>query len=387
MDNLIYIFEHIDWGLGYIVTLIIFLLFALLSEIYKTNIFMYFFIAYLILFSSTRDIVNYDMENYKMWYENYQSLTPSFIEPLFITLSYIFHYFTDSPYLLFFFYSFFNILLVFIAMKNLTTYTKTSFYIFLTIPMLYLGTLIGIRQRLAEAIIFFAVSILYKDKKHSLFWFVILGILAFFSHYSAIVAVLVILLTYFTLKNRIYLKLYTMLIFLTLILNILDINRFLILNFLSLLLPYIPEKYQIYSQALSTEGKTVLPGFSIYTILLFNILSLISIYAMTRLLKNKEISENYGLIINILFVGTIYANLFGKFADVTGRIFYYFIYYYSIFIPFILYKFFRLFERVILVYFISIFLFFWLLWGVYKKIEQNEPPPMIYRNILLKNIF
>ncbi len=130
MDRIIYAFTHIDWGIGYIITILIFVILSFLEESYKNKIFTYIFLLYLITFSSTRDIVNFDMENYKQMYENYKLLTSSEIEPGIIFSSWIFNHLTSSPYLLFSTYSLLNILFVYFAIRNFTPYVKTSFFIF-----------------------------------------------------------------------------------------------------------------------------------------------------------------------------------------------------------------------------------------------------------------
>ncbi|PMP91366.1 MAG: hypothetical protein C0170_04990 [Hydrogenobaculum sp.] len=385
MDNLSYIFAHIDWSLGYIVTIFLFFATAILSEVYKSNKFMYFFLGYLILFSSTRAIVNFDMEIYKNMYENYKTLSTSEIEPSFIFLSYFFHYFTKSPYLLFSFYAFATTLVVVLGIKNFTPYVKTSLYLFLTIPMLYLFSLATIRQLLAEATIFFAVSLLYKKEK--IFWFIVFGILAFLFHYSAITMIIIVPFTYFLLGNKINLRLSISLTVLSLVMRFLSVDKLLMFQLLNLLLPYLPPKYAIYAQLLLTS-KLSLKGFSIYTTVLFNLFSIPIIYFSYKLIRKKMLPEGYGFVVNLIFVGTIYMNLFGRFADITARIFYYFIFYYIVLIPPILY---RLFKNkvgsILIVYILSLFLIVWLFSGIYKRPLPHIPPPLIYKNIIIKDMF
>jgi hypothetical protein len=385
MDKLVYIFTHIDLSLGYIITISLFLATAILSEIYKSNKFIYLFLGYLILFSSTRAIVNFDMETYKNMYENYKTLSVSEIEPSFIFLSYVFHYFTKSPYLLFSFYAFATTLFVVLGIKNFTPYIKTSLYLFLIIPMLYLASLIGIRQSLAEATIFFAVSLLYKKDK--IFWFIVFGILAFLFHYSAIAMIIIVPFTYFLLGHKVNLRLSISLIVLSFMMRFLSVDRLLMDQLLSLLLPFLPPKYTLYAQLLLTEGKTSLEGFSIYTTILFNLFSIPIVYFSYKLIRKKMLPEGYGFIVNLIFVGTIYMNLFGRFSDITARIFYYFIFYYIILIPPILYRLFKnKMERILIVYILSLFLIVWLFSGIYKRLLPHATPPLIYKNIIIKDM-
>jgi len=385
IDRLIYAIEHIDWGLGYIITILIFLILSFFSEAYKNNKFIYIFLLYLIAFSSTRGIVNFDMENYKEMYENYKILSISEVEPGFIFLSWMFNHFTSSPYLLFSAYSLLNILFVYLAIKNFTHYIKTSFFLFLTIPMLYLSSLIGIRQSLAEAIMFFAVSLFFRKKELPFLFF---GTLSILFHYSAVVVFIIICLIYFFLKDEVKLKFLFSIITISLVMHFWNISGFLLEILLKFLYPLFPGKYTIYAQLLLTEGKTALRGFSIYTTLLFDILTVFVLYYCYTLIRMRCLHKNYGLIINLLVIGAVYMNLFGKFSDVTARIFYYFIFYYIVLIPFIIYKIPKTqIKKALIIYSISLFLFIWLLSGVYKQLSPNEPPPLIYKNILLKDIY
>jgi transmembrane protein EpsG len=382
MDRVIYAFTHIDWGIGYIITILIFLILSCLEEFYKSKIFTYIFLLYLIIFSSTRDIVNPDMENYKQMYENYKLLSLSEIEPGFIFLSWIFNHFTSSPYLLFSTYSLLNILFVYFAIRNLTPYVKTSFFLFLTTPMLYLHTLIGIRQSLAEAILFFAISLLLKRE---FFLFLFFGLLSVLFHYSALVVLIITIVIYIFMRNRINIKFLYSILIISLTIHFSSFDMPLLRTTLSISYPLLPEKYRLYANLLLTEGHTALKGFSILTILIFNILTVFAVYYSYILLRKNQINENYIIILNLLVLSTVYVNLFGKFSDVTARIFYYFIFHYTILLPYIIYKIHKnQIERILVIYVLSVFMIIWFFSGVYKQIAPDEPPPLIYKNILLK---
>jgi CDP-diglyceride synthetase len=154
---------------------------------------------------------------------------------------------------------------------------------------------------------------------------------------------------------------------------------------LSISYPLLPEKYRLYANLLLTEGHTALKGFSILTTLIFNILTVFVVYYSYILLRKNQINKNYIIILNLLVLGTVYINLFGKFSDVTARIFYYFIFYYTILLPYIIYKIHKnQIERILVIYVLSVFMIIWFFSGVYKQIAPDEPPPLIYKNILLK---
>jgi transmembrane protein EpsG len=323
------------------------------------------------------------MENYKQMYENYDLLSLSEIEPGFIFLSWIFNHLTLSPYLLFFTYSLLNILFVYFAIRNFTPYVKTSFFLFLTIPMLYLLTLIGIRQSLAEAILFFAISLLFKRK---FFLFLFFGVLSDLFHYSALVVLIITIFVYIFMRNNINIKFLYAILIISLIIHFLSLDMPLLGITLSISYSLLPEKYTLYANLLLTEGHTDLKGFSIWTTLLFNILTIFTVYYSYTLFRKKYLNENYIIILNLLVIGTVYMNLFGRFSDVTARIFYYFIFYYIILLPYIIYKIYKnQTERILIIYALSLLMIIWLFSGVYKQITPGGPPPLIYKNILLKN--
>mgnify|MGYP006910580640 FL=1 len=84
----------------------------------------------------------------------------------------------------------------------------------------------------------------------------------------------------------------------------------------------------------------LLKGFSTLSILIFNILLLTVLFVVNypyifKYKKHKFIDNftKYNFIINLLIIGTFINNLFSSFADVTARIYSYFIFIYIILIP------------------------------------------------------
>jgi len=201
-------------------------------------------------------------------------------------------------------------------------------------PMLYLLTLIGIRQSLAEAIMFFATSLLFKRKFLLFLFFAVLYILF---HYSALVVLIVVLFVYIFMRSNVNIKFLCATLIISLIINFLSLDMRLLRITLSISYSLLPEKYTLYANLLLVEGQTALKGFSVWTTLLFNILTIFVIYYGYILFRKKYLNENYVVILNLLVIGTVYMNLFGKFSDVTARIFYYFIFYYTILLPYIIY--------------------------------------------------
>lgn len=186
-------------------------------------------------------------------------------------------------------------------------------------------------------------------------------------------------------KNRINIKFLFSILIISLIIHFFNLDILFLKIMLNIAYPLLSEKYTMYANLLLTEGHTALKGFSIWTTLLFNILTIFTLYYSYILLRNKHLNKNYVIVINLLVIGTVYMNLFGRFSDVTARIFYYFIFYYVILLPYYFYKIYKNQKgKIFIVYAISLFMVIWLFSGVYKEIIPDEPPPLVYENILFK---
>lgn len=389
MPSLTYIFQNIDMSVGYIMILLVYISFALLSKLYKNKKFLLISLLIIILISGTRSIVNDDLRNYKMMYENYTSLRLSQIEPGFIFLSYALNQVTSNVHLLFFVYSALEIFFVYLAIKNFTSRVEFSFFLYLTIPSLFLASLIGIRQSLAMAISFYALSLLHKN--HRLKYF-IFSIIAICFHYTAFLFFLISIFTFLIFKKRINFLPVLILIVITLFIYFTDID-FLILKFiLTNINQFLPLKYQGYIYPLLTNTSP-LKGFSTLSILIFNILLLTVLFVVNypyifKYKKHKFIDNftKYNFIINLLIIGTFINNLFGSFADVTARIYYYFIFIYIILIPELFCKI-KKEDRILVAYVLSAIMIIWFFSGVYDQLPNSNIPPLIYKNYFLNGDF
>lgn len=388
MEKFIFAIEHLEWAVGYILILAIYIASAIFSHLYKNNkIFLYLGLFLIICIAGTRSIVNQDMTNYKMAYENYQSLNIEMIEPGFILLCWLGNVFTPNGHLLFFMYSVLQIFICYLAIKNFTPYIKTSFFLFLLIPSLFLSSLIGIRQALAETIFFYATSFLVNKNITKFYIFSIISILF---HYSALPVFLISLIVFYGLKRQIDFSVVLILIFFTSIVHIFNFDTILLNQMLQFISPMMPTKYQLYISNI-LNGTSALQGWSLYSLLLFNIMLLLILFLVnykyifnpTQRVPTDRSINKYTFVINLLIIGTIINNLFGSYADVTARMYYYFIFYYTILIPIIIKEYTNKHERLILMYFFSVFLFIWFFSGIYKRIPGSETPPLIYKNYFI----
>ncbi len=385
MASLTYIFQNIDLSVGYIIILLFYISFALLSKLYKNKKFLLLCLLIIILIAGTRSIVNDDLKNYRIMYENYTSLNLSQIEPGFIFLSYILNQITSNVHLLFFVYSVLEIFFIYFTIKNFTSHIEFSFFLYLIIPFLFLASLIGIRQGLAMVISFYALSLLYNN--HKLKYFIFSAIAICF-HYTAILFFFISIFTFLIFKKRINFLLALILIAVTLLIHFTGID-FLILKFiLSNIGQFVPLKYQHYINPLLTNTLP-LKGFSTLSILFLNILLLTVLFVINYpyifKYKKHNFTDNftkYNLVINLLIIGTLINNLFGSFADITARIYYYFIFIYTILIPEMFCKI-KKEDRILIAYVFLLVMVVWFFSGVYNQFSNSNIPPLIYKNYFI----
>ncbi|MGC8677903.1 MAG: EpsG family protein [Hydrogenobaculum sp.] len=382
MNSAIDILWHINWGIGYIITFVIFFVVSFISEYYKTNKFIYLFLAYLILFSSTRVATAPDTRVYEHLYRHYKGLSPTTLEPGFIFISWLLNHITPNPYALLFCYSFLTITFVYLAIRKFTPYVKTSLFIYLTIPIQFSSSLVFIRENLAEAIMFYALSFIPEGKiKKFLFW----GILSIMFHYSALIIFSVSIIVYIFFKDKFNIKLAFLSIIFTFFIHMFRIDIMLIKLTFEAIYPFLLPKYQQTYALPFLENKLKFKGFSTLGIIVLDLLSILTIYYPYKLIKKNIIPKKYIFILNLIVIGTIILNLFGM-ESASARLYYYFTYLITILISFILYNASKdKMKNLVLIYSLSVFLVLWFLKGVYSRAPGTKPSSR-YENIILKNM-
>jgi hypothetical protein len=164
-----------------------------------------YFVALLILFSSTRGGFGPDFSNYYKWYIT--SFNDKNLEIGYVGLMNLFAYLGLSFFHLQFFISVITITLVFLAFKKYKINNKYAGFFFVITPYFYLYSFIIIRQYLAMAIVFFAFNYLLSKENMKYIFAIFLGSLI---HYSCLlVGILIWFLMYFSPKiSRMHLLLF-----------------------------------------------------------------------------------------------------------------------------------------------------------------------------------
>lgn len=289
------------------------ILLLLIDNFIKKDFFILIAVLTIILVSGTRFETGYDFYNYHVFYTHH--LADS-LEPLFKLSVQILNLFSEDSQLMFFIYSFATILLIYFAITKMTKYKKTSLFIFLLIPGLYLNTFSIIRQGIAEAFFLLAVYYFVYENKNLKFWFFSLIAIGF--HYSAALPVLLI---YF------FRKILSIKYSITIYLILLSFSIFLYkINIAPILISLAPEKFDVYVEFIQNT--------SLIKILVYNLFIVVLIIFQKQYIKAKSDL----ILLNFLFIGVLILNVFADFIPVT-RLSYYFFIFQIILVPKFIYSF------------------------------------------------
>ncbi len=291
------------------------IIFLLSIDYFFKNIKFFFYIALslVIVISGTRYATGYDFYNYHFFYITYEN---NINEPLFNLSLYVLNIFSSDSQLMFFLYSFFTIIFVYIAIKKYTKYVKTSFLIYLLIPGLYLNTFSIVRQGIAESILFLAFFYFIYKKNYKSFF--VLSCIAFLFHYPVIIAVSIIIIFYPLFKKQFSTTAYMIMIIISILLYK--------INIATILLGLAVGKYAAYLDMIYSVSitKLIISNCFVIGLILFK----------KRFVRSTE--DNF--LLNIVFIGTIMINIFADFTPVT-RLSYYFLIFQIILVPKLIYSF------------------------------------------------
>lgn len=295
----------------YYISIFVMLMISYINKRFKFLLFMV--ISLTIFISGFRHNVGYDYGMYRNYFLGLDNREG--IEPLFQFLIYIFQQFFSEPQILFFFYSFFTIIILWYAIKKFTIYIRTSFLIYLLIPGLYINTFSIIRQGLSESIMFLATYYYINNRNY---YFIFLSLIAGLFHYAAFfVAFILLILKYFLFRN------YKTWVYISFIIISLVLYQ---LNFAQLLLSFLVERY---SQYLELDDKVPL-----LKVFIVNFFVLFIVYMKDRIIKNGQDL----VMLNLFVVGNIIINLFADFLPI-ARLSYYFIIFQILIVPNLIYSF------------------------------------------------
>jgi len=375
-------------GLSWYLSVIgIYLSLSLLSYLYKSRIFWFIGLFYIFFFACFKDIISPDFVRYAYTYENIENfnmLVFEVFEPVFFLLSKL----APNYYFLFFYYEFLTLLLILLGIKNLAKHIEFSFFIYLCIPGLFLNTFVEMRQSLAVAVFFYAVSLFLMNKKLLAYIFFIFSCI---THYSAVFAVLTFFLYNFFYK-KLKIKAFILIIvlfFILFVFTILNIDYY-YLKFISLIISLIPffSKYSGYIEA-AISGNMESLSYQTIKNLFFAVWFFILWYFFKKTsIKNHSVTYyNIWFLMGFYLLGVIILILTGKYSDIS-RIAYYFLVFLIILIP-------EVFSNIkieksikFLIYYITLITFLLLfIKGVfYYSIEANTYIFLNYKNILIEAI-
>jgi hypothetical protein len=145
----------------------------------------------MILIGGFRDRIGGDYDSYVCWYN--KGTRDHNLEFGFVAIMNLFRLLKLNTSYLFFFFSFFTYLCVYLGIKKHTIYTNIALLFYILIPSLYLTSFTLIRQSFSIAISFYAFHYLLERKYLYYFIFMFIGISI---HYSCIIPLLVFLLVF-----------------------------------------------------------------------------------------------------------------------------------------------------------------------------------------------
>lgn len=253
-----------------------------------------------IFIAGFRDRIGNDYDSYVSWYL-YKTRDYDF-EFGFVAIMNVFRILHLSPHFLFFFFSFFTCLFLFLGIKKYTENQSFAFMIFLLLPELFLTSFHLVRQSFSVAISFYAFYYLVK-KKYIIY--LVLMLVAVSIHYSALMPFLVFLFVFkyadkFNERNIIVMLIVSFLIS--------KINTVQFFYFL-----FEKTRYAYY---FSQERVPVNPCKII-------LLNLVALFVLFYFRKLKEQYPYHECLLPLYFFSVIFINLFSVFADIARLVLYF----------------------------------------------------------------
>jgi hypothetical protein len=254
----------------------------------------------IIFVAGFRDRIGTDYDSYVSWYL-YKTRDNDF-EFGFVAIMNLFRALHLGPHYLFFFFSFFSCLFVFLGIKKYTENQNFAFLIFLLLPELFLTSFSSIRQSFSVAISFYAFYFL-MNKKNIIY--TVLMLIAVSVHYSAFIPFFVF---FFVFKYADKFNERNIIVMLLLSFLISKINSIQIFYFL-----FENTRYAYY---FSQERVPV----NIYKIIILNLVALFVLFHFKKL-KEKYPYQEY--LLPLYFLSVIFINLFSMFADMARLVLYF----------------------------------------------------------------
>ncbi len=320
-------YEHI---LPYIVLLAAYIALSFASDLFKNRLFHLSAIALLIIFAGFRDIMNPDMDRYRLLYESSGTLSYSnFLEPSFVYISKLLHVSGFSYHAMFLVYSCITISFVYCGIKNFTGYIKTSLLFYILTPGLFLSSFIAIRESCAISMAFYATSLLFRDSvplRGIKVTFFALGSCLF--HYSAIAYWVICWPTYKLRKRAIPWQMYVG----SVIVSALIPTTFYMTAIYYTIYPLLGSKYQFFVSEFMYADVARQTSNHLATNAYY---MLIVIWVLLRRRSLSALYESYNGLLLLLVIGIVILNATKSFFEIQ-RIASYFLVYIIVLMPLLL---------------------------------------------------
>lgn len=367
--------------LPYLTFLAIFVLFCLCSELTGNKWFRLPAFTLALLFAGLRNALSPDMERYRFFYEHYRSGEyTKLIEPSFVLISAVLNKLGLDYHALFFFYTFITLGFVFAAINNLTRYVKTSTLLYILVPYLFLGLFIEMRQECAVAVVFYAMSLFYKeDLKFRTIKVIFFAALSVAFHYSAAGYWVIFFLSLKFLRKEFSLTTYIT----SLVGTILLPSWVVLYAAYAVLYPILPAEYRLHLDDLRSLGQQVSGAHSVLSIAIYNSLALIFILARKFIVQPPELFRRF---VNIFVLGVLFLNLTRAYGDL-ARFADYFIIYEIVLLPEVLYRIGKPYLRPAVIYFAFLLYCVHFVHGLYYLNEETDTYIFLhYQNVLFSGL-
>ncbi|MCG9793921.1 EpsG family protein [Flavobacterium algicola] len=317
----------------------------------------------LIIIAGFRDTIGADYNSYVYWY--LQKARDSDFEFGFLAVMKLFRRLQLTPEFLFFFFSFFTILLFYLGFKKFTTNIAIALLFFVLIPSLFLTSFTLVRQSLAVAIGFYSFHFLLQKRYLAYCLWMLLGI-GF--HKSLLIPSVLFVLVYK------YVNYFNIKVICCILFGAFAIAQLNLINIFSVL--FENSRYSYYFKHNLNEVNT-------YKLILLNLECILILFYFEKL-KGKYLQHHYIVVLYCLSIALI--NLFSKNYDMS-RMATYFRVFEVVIIADVIFLEFKL-KRLLLLSTFYILYFGAFINGIntdFNRYHGKVPTFIPYKNLLLKN--
>ena len=366
--------------LPYALLLAAFLFLAFQSELARNRVFDAPVLALLVLFAGFREAMTPDMERYRQMYEGIGSGESLPLETSFVYLSKLLNWLGLDYHALFFLFTFFTLLFVYLGIKNYTTHVKLSLLLYTLIPACFLNLFVEMREATAVAVAFYATSLWIRNDiklRFRLPAVLALAALSLSFHFSAILYWPILLVF-----NRFIRKPHSLFLYLPLLIVTLLIPTSLIMGAISsVALPIVPARYQSYItifmdiEAASTESGQLLKTL-IYVAIAIG-------FVIWRSRSSMRDTDEDIIPLNLFVIGVVILSLTRSLAA-ASRLAYFFLIYQIVIFPALLENMKGRVARLAATYIVVLFYLAQFAWGLaYYSEEAANYPFLRFQNLVI----